>query len=64
MQNIYTIIGSFQVRVLCGSTAPANLATSGAVPRDFSETEIPNDLLVMYNPCPDGGEVFFDGFGG
>ena len=52
------------MRVSCDSTDPANLATSGAVPRDFSETEIPNDLLVMYNPCPDGGEVFFDGFGG
>jgi hypothetical protein len=51
------------MRVLCGSTAPANLATSGAVPTDFSETEIPNDTL-MYYPCQDGREVFFDGFGG
>ena len=51
--------------VLCWSTAPANLATSGAVPTDFSETEIPNDtLVVMYYPCQDGREVFFDGFGG
>ena len=49
----------------CGSTAPANLATYGAVPTDFSETEIHSDtLVVMYNPCQDGREVFFDGFGG
>ena len=58
--NIYTIIGSFQ-RVPCGSTAPANLATFGAVPTDISEN---NDSLVIYIPCQDGGEIFFDVWGG
>ena len=62
-KNIYTIIGSFQ-RVPCGSTAPANLATFGAVPTYISETETPNDSLVIYVPCQDGGEIFFDVWGG
>ena len=31
-QNINTIIGSFEVSVSCGSTDPANLATSGSYP--------------------------------
>ena len=58
---IIIIIGSFQMRVSCGL---ANLITSGALPTDISENEIPHDALIMYNPCHDGGEVFFDGFGG
>ena len=57
-QNINTIIGSFEMRVSCGSTDPANLATSGAIP-----TVVHNDM-VIYIPCQNGGEAFFDGFGG
>ena len=57
-QNINTIIGSFEMRVSCGSTDPANLATSGAFP-----TVVHNDM-VIYIPCENGGEAFFDGFGG
>ena len=53
-----TIIGSFEMRVSCGSTDPANLATSGAIP-----TVVHNDM-VIYIPCQNGGEAFFDGFGG
>ena len=46
------------MRVSCGSTDPANLATSGALP-----TVVHNDM-VIYIPCQNGGEAFFDGFGG
>ena len=46
------------MRVSCGSTDPANLATSGAYP-----TVVHNDL-VIYIPCQNSGEAFFDGFGG
>jgi hypothetical protein len=52
------IIGSFEMRVSCGSTDPANLATSGAYP-----TVVHNDM-VIYIPCQNSGEAFFDGFGG
>ena len=44
--------------VLCGSTDPANLAISGTYP-----TVVHNDM-VIYIPCQNGGEAFFDGFGG
>ena len=57
-QNINTIIGSFEMRVPCGSTDPANLVTSGAFP-----TVVHNDMVV-YIPCQNGEEAFFDGFGG
>ena len=53
-----TIIGSFEVRVSCGSTDPANRATSDAFP-----TVVHNDMVV-YIPCQNGEEAFFDGFGG
>ena len=46
------------MRVSCGSTDPANLAISGAYP-----TVVHNDM-VIYIPCQNGGEEFFDGFGG
>ena len=57
-QKINTIIGSFEMSVSCGSTDPANLAISGAYP-----TVVHNDM-VIYIPCQNGGEEFFDGFGG
>ena len=57
-KNINTIIGSFEVSVQCGSTDPANLAISGTYP-----TVVHNDM-VIYIPCQNGGEAFFDGFGG
>ena len=60
-KNIYTIIGSFQ-SVPCGSTAPANLATFGEVVP--TENQMPNNTLVLYIPCQEGGEIFFDEWGG
>ena len=43
-------------------TANGNLATYGRVPTDFSETETPdNTQIVLWQ---DGGEFFFDTWGG
>ena len=43
-------------------TANGNLATYGRVPIDFSETETPdNTQIVLWQ---DGGEFFFDTWGG
>ena len=44
------------------ATANGNLATYGRVPTDFSETETPdNTRIVLWQ---DGGEFFFDMWGG